>query len=62
MEYVLLFSKNSGGVNGERLYNQKVLVIGVEVGRGTLRLGLLLMVGDMVILIFQTMVKDSENP
>jgi len=46
----------------ERLYNQKVLVTGVEGGRGTLRLGLLLMGGDMVILIFQTMVKDSESP
>ena len=46
----------------ERLYNQKVLVIGVEVGRGTLRLGLLRMGGDMGILIFQTMAKDSESP
>jgi len=31
--FVLLFFKNSGSVNVERLYNQKVLVIGVEVGR-----------------------------
>ena len=46
----------------ERVYHQKVLVIGVKVGRGTLRLGLLRMVGDMVILIFQIMVKDSESP
>jgi len=45
----------------ERLYNQKVLVIGVEGGRGTLRLGLLRMAVNMVLLIFQTMGTGLEN-